>query len=172
MNRLVESSIAPLPADRLRPLRYALRVPQLLLHATIAVPMSVLALNPLAARVAVSEDALRTARDGISGEFTVLFNGIDVERFANAKPWPTEGPTVLFFGRHEERKGLRVLLEAASALPEDVAIWIVGQGRDRARPSAHQEVALPVAGDGALIDLGRALGDHHHPGELALALAL
>ena len=27
-------------------------------------------------------------------------------------PWPTERPTVSFLGRHEERKGLRVLLEA------------------------------------------------------------
>ena len=53
-----------------------------------------------------------------------------------------------------------------------VAGLALDQGRDRARPSAHQEVALPVAGDGALVDLRRALGDHHHPGELALALAL
>jgi phosphatidylinositol alpha-mannosyltransferase len=82
----------------------------------------------LATRVAVSEDALRTARDGIGGDFTVLFNGIDVERFANAQPAATEGPTVLFFGRHEERKGLRVLLEAAALLPPDVTFWIVGQG--------------------------------------------
>src|SRR5215207_6326528 len=53
-----------------------------------------------------------------------------------------------------------------------VARLALDQGRDRARPSAHQEVALPVAGDRALIDLGRALGDHHHPAELALALTL
>jgi hypothetical protein len=39
-------------------------------------------------------------------------------------------------------------------------------------PLAHQQVALPMAGDGSIFDLGRALGDHHHPGELALALAL
>jgi hypothetical protein len=48
MNRLVESSIAPPPTDRLRPLRYVLRIPQLLLHAIISVPLSLLALNPLA----------------------------------------------------------------------------------------------------------------------------
>ena len=82
----------------------------------------------LTRRVAVSEDALATARDGVAGEFTVLFNGINVERFATATPTPTEGPTVLFFGRHEERKGLGVLLEAASALPDDVTVWIVGHG--------------------------------------------
>ncbi|HVV37954.1 MAG TPA: glycosyltransferase family 4 protein [Acidimicrobiales bacterium] len=82
----------------------------------------------LTRRVAVSQDALRTARDGVGGEFTVLFNGIDVERFSTAEPWPTTGPTVLFFGRHEPRKGLRCLLEAAAALPDDVTLWIVGQG--------------------------------------------
>ena len=76
----------------------------------------------LATRVAVSQDALRTARDGVGGEFTVLFNGIDVERFAAAQPMATDGPTILFFGRHEERKGLRVLLEAAAELPQDVTI--------------------------------------------------
>ena len=73
----------------------------------------------LTRRVAVSQDALDTARDGIGGEFTVLFNGIDVDRFASAAPMPTDGPTVLFFGRHEPRKGLGVLLEAAAALPDD-----------------------------------------------------
>jgi phosphatidyl-myo-inositol alpha-mannosyltransferase len=82
----------------------------------------------LAARIAVSQDALDTARDGVGGEFTVLFNGIDVDRFASAEPAPTDGPTVLFFGRHEPRKGLGVLLEAVAGLPDDVIVWIVGQG--------------------------------------------
>src|SRR5215208_3426112 len=53
-----------------------------------------------------------------------------------------------------------------------VAGLALDQGRDRTRPSAHQEVALPVAGDRSVFDLRRALGDHHHPAELALALAL
>ena len=47
-----------------------------------------------------------------------------------------------------------------------------GRNRDGALAVAHQEVALPVAGNGAVFDLRRALGDHHHLGELALALAL
>src|SRR5215208_2571342 len=53
-----------------------------------------------------------------------------------------------------------------------VAGLALDQGRDRARPSAHQEIALPVARDRSVFNLRRALGDHHHPGELALALAL
>ena len=47
-----------------------------------------------------------------------LFNGIDVGRFRDA-PRPAvhrpAGPTMLFLGRHEPRKGLDVLLEACSS---------------------------------------------------------
>ena len=51
MARVIETSEGSIAPDRLRPLRYAWRVPQLLLHAIVAVPLSLLALNPLAARV-------------------------------------------------------------------------------------------------------------------------
>lgn len=94
------------------------------------------ALAPLAAwfgqrldvRVAVSDDALALAGPPIGGEFTVLFNGIEVERFARAEPWPSSGPSVLFLGRHEPRKGLEVLLRAVAHLPEDVTVWVAGDG--------------------------------------------
>jgi phosphatidyl-myo-inositol alpha-mannosyltransferase len=69
-----------------------------------------------AARCAVSEAARQTADHAVGGEYTVLFNGVEIERFRDADPWPTEGPTVLFLGRHEERKGLRILLEAFAIL--------------------------------------------------------
>lgn len=91
-------------------------------------PIAVRIANRLRVRVAVSEDARRTAFDGIGGEYRVLFNGIDVERFAGAEPWPTNGPTIFFFGRHESRKGLAVLLEARHALADDVTFWIGGSG--------------------------------------------
>ena len=68
-------------------------------------------------RVAVSEDAERMARQALGGSYTVLFNGVEVETFSKATPWPTEGPTVFFIGRHEPRKGLAVLLEAMTELP-------------------------------------------------------
>ena len=67
-------------------------------------------------------------------------------------------------------------VDGAAPLGERDELAVAGlaldQGRDRARASAHQEVALPVAGDRSVFNLGRALGDHHHLGELALALAL
>lgn len=80
--------------------------------------------------VAVSKDALATARPAVGDKAPVelLFNGIEVERFAKAEPMAADGPTVFFLGRHEERKGLGVLLEALAWLPADVTVWVAGQG--------------------------------------------
>jgi phosphatidylinositol alpha-mannosyltransferase len=79
-------------------------------------------------RCAVSEEARATAFEALGGEYDLLFNGIEVERFAKASPAPTEGSTVLFVGRHEERKGLGVLLEAMRSLPGDLRLWVTGEG--------------------------------------------
>ncbi len=79
-------------------------------------------------RCAVSEDALHTAADALGGDYDLLFNGIDVARFAKAPPWPTEAPTILFIGRHEPRKGLAVLVEAMARLGPDVRLWVAGEG--------------------------------------------
>ena len=64
----------------------------------------------------------------LGGSYDVLANGIEVERFADAEPTPTSGPTVFFLARHEERKGLRVLLEALAHLPSEVRLWVGGHG--------------------------------------------
>ena len=79
-------------------------------------------------RTAVSEDAITLARESLGGEYELLFNGIEIDRFARADAWPTTGPTILFVGRHEERKGLEVLLEAHTHLGADVRLWVVGSG--------------------------------------------
>jgi phosphatidylinositol alpha-mannosyltransferase len=79
-------------------------------------------------RCAVSEDARRLAEASLGGRYEVLYNGIEVDRFAKATPWPTEAKTILFVGRHDERKGLAVLLDALPLLPDDVRVWVVGSG--------------------------------------------
>lgn len=91
-------------------------------------PLSRWSVDHLDVRVAVSEAAAATARATFGGDYTVLWNGIDVEQFAGVPPWPAPGPTVLFVGRHEERKGLAVLLEAAARLPAEVTVWVAGEG--------------------------------------------
>jgi phosphatidylinositol alpha-mannosyltransferase len=81
-------------------------------------------------RCVVSADAEALARRYLGGTYTHLWNGIDVERHELAEPWPTDGPTILFVGRHEPRKGLDVLLGALPSLPADVRLWVVGGGPD------------------------------------------
>jgi phosphatidylinositol alpha-mannosyltransferase len=78
-----------------------------------------LARRRFALRCAVSEAARETAHAAVGGDYVVLFNGVEVDRYANAEPWPTTGPTALFLGRHEERKGLQVLLDAFTQLTGD-----------------------------------------------------
>jgi phosphatidylinositol alpha-mannosyltransferase len=79
-------------------------------------------------RVAVSEAARETGMRSSGGEFEVLFNGVELERFAAAVPVPTDRPTVLFLGRHESRKGLNVLLDAFAALDRPATLWVAGDG--------------------------------------------
>lgn len=88
--------------------------------------------NRLDHRVAVSPEAARTATESLGGEYQIIPNAIEVGRFAAATPWPKEGPTVMFLARHEDRKGLRVLLEAAKLMPADVTFWIGGEGDETA----------------------------------------
>ena len=54
---------------------------------------------------------------------------------------------------------------------EHVAAPAFDEGADGGHALAEDEVALPVAGDGAVVDLGRPLADHHHVAQLALAEA-
>ncbi len=88
----------------------------------------------LAVRCAVSVEAQSTAYHALGGTYEIIGNGIDLERFTTARPSPTSGPTVLFVGRHEERKGLGVLLEACARIdPATLTVWIAGEGPDTDR---------------------------------------
>jgi phosphatidylinositol alpha-mannosyltransferase len=79
-------------------------------------------------RCAVSPDAVALAESGLGGEYELLFNAVEVERFAEGPAQPTDGPTVFFLGRHEPRKGLEVLLASLADLPSDVRVWVGGDG--------------------------------------------
>jgi phosphatidyl-myo-inositol alpha-mannosyltransferase len=83
------------------------------------------------AAVAVSAAARDTAASvlRIRGEpFEVLWNGVDLERFARAAPSKGDRPAVIFTGRHEPRKGLGVLLEAFASIPVEAELWVCGAG--------------------------------------------
>ena len=107
----------------------------------------------LTVRTAVSKDAQQTAQAALGGTYTLLHNGVEIERFAKATPWPTDGPTIFFVGRHEERKGLAVLLDAMADLPPDVRLWVGGDG-----PQTDQ-LRATVVDDERIEWLGR-LSDH------------
>jgi phosphatidylinositol alpha-mannosyltransferase len=109
---------------------------------------TVLARRRFALRCAVSEAARETAHAAVGGDYVVLFNGVEVDRYANAEPWPTTGPTALFLGRHEERKGLQVLLDAFTQLTGDSLIGDPLPGDRTAGGSAAVSATLWVAGDG------------------------
>ena len=86
-------------------------------------------LERLSARVAVSEAARATAvRVYGPSDIRVLWNGIEVERFATPEPWPARRPAVMFVGRHEPRKGLSVLLDAWAGIERDAVLWVAGSG--------------------------------------------
>ncbi len=91
-----------------------------------------------AVRCAVSEAACATAHQALGGHFEPAFNGVELDRYRGVTPWPTDRSTVLFLGRHEDRKGLAVLLAAFERFHAD---------RERSGDGAPTPV-LWVAGDG------------------------
>jgi phosphatidylinositol alpha-mannosyltransferase len=85
-------------------------------------------------RTAVSRSAAHFAGRFFPGEFLVIPNGVDLDRFSPDGPRPSgrSAPTILFVGSLEPRKGLDVLLDAVplvrdrlGAAPE---VMIVGDG--------------------------------------------
>ncbi len=90
----------------------------------IAVP----AAKRLTIRVAVSPDARATAEAALGGSYLLLPNGVDVDAYKKVEPIVGDGPTVLFCGRHEPRKGLGVLLDAWVGLDRDALLWVASDG--------------------------------------------
>lgn len=87
-------------------------------------------------RIAVSEASMQFAGRYFPGEYTIIPNGVDTERYLQpVDPLPEYqdgNPTVLFVGRYsDERKGFRYLLEAMALVQErlpQVRLLVVGSG--------------------------------------------
>ena len=84
-------------------------------------------------RVAASPTALAYVEQFVHGPWTVVPNGVDVERFANPAPPLTDlldgRHNILFVGRQERRKGLNILLRAYARIRRernDTRLVVVG----------------------------------------------
>ena len=88
----------------------------------------------LQGRIAVSPPAYRYISGHFPAGYRIIPNGIDVEEFATAEPFPhlRDGMiNLLFVGRLEKRKGLKYLLGAFSMLKWDwpnLRLLVVGAG--------------------------------------------
>jgi len=93
-------------------------------------PLAELVGRRMQIKVAVSEAARQTGLRSSGGTFEVLFNGVDMQRFESAQPVRDEQgrPAVVFLGRHEQRKGLNVLLDAFEKVERPAVLWVVGDG--------------------------------------------
>jgi phosphatidylinositol alpha-mannosyltransferase len=120
----------------------------------------------LAVRIAVSREAADTVERIFGDPVQVIPNGIDVGRFDGVKPRRPDGNTILYFGRLERRKGVRVLVDAFTRLKQrvpDARLVVLGDGPER----RGSEAAVPAefrddvrfAGAWKDEDLLAALGD-------------
>ncbi len=77
---------------------------------------------------AVSLSAQQTAKQVFEQEIELTFNAIDINRFRGVLEGKPAKFSLLFIGRHEQRKGLGVLIDALAMIQDDIDVWIVGKG--------------------------------------------
>ncbi|MEO5981476.1 MAG: glycosyltransferase family 4 protein [Pedococcus sp.] len=131
-----------------------------------AYPLLRPSLEKINGRIAVSEDARRTVTTHLGGDAVVIPNGVNVSRFADAKPNPAwtgteQTPTLAFLGRIDEpRKGLPVL---AAAMPAVLArhpgarVLVAGPGDvEAARERMDPQVAAATEFLGMVSDEDKA----------------
>ena len=106
--------------------------------------------------IAVSDAAAALLAHDLGMHVDVLPNGIDTTSVLDGPIERPSSPTVLFVGRLEPRKGVRVLLDALPALVRqvpDVRVVVAGDGRDRdAIAALPPEVARRVSHLGVVSD--------------------
>ena len=129
-------------------------------------------------RLAVSDAARRTVARHFPGEYEIVPNGIDVDRFQQTTTRPAAMPArhrhVLCVGRLEPRKGVDRLIRAMTIVGErapDARLVIVGDGPDRARlEAAARDAAVNVTFAGRVPD--EILPAHYQAADLVCAPAL
>lgn len=111
---------------------------------SLTVPLLRALLRRLDGCAAVSDAAAATLQRATGATCTVLYNGFAIDRFSGGSR-PTR-PVVLFVGRDEERKGLRVLLDAHQQRSDSYDVIAVGQGTQEAVARAGNPVGVTALG--------------------------
>lgn len=77
--------------------------------------------------IAVSDWEGARLQEDLGVDATVIPNGIDIERFADAEPEKRDRPYLLYVGRLEEYKGVQHVIRALPKLP-DYDLLVAGSG--------------------------------------------
>lgn len=91
------------------------------------------AISRVQIRICVSEEAKTLANKFLPGDFSVIPNAIDLSVYEDIEPWPNTKPIAMFVGRHEDRKGLRFLIQAwmdSEIAQENFELWVAGTGEE------------------------------------------
>ncbi|WP_144790106.1 glycosyltransferase family 4 protein [Corynebacterium singulare] len=132
---------------------------------TLAKPFLRPYLEKIRGGIAVSEMARRWQVEQLGGDPVLIPNGVDTSVYArerqqsNARVWDngdSEKPVeIVFLGRLDEpRKGLDILLEALTLLPDKVRVTVMGGGHPRTVPGVDFVGRVSDAEKAAI--LGRA----------------
>src|SRR5438552_15428353 len=121
-------------------------------------------MGKLDGRIAVSSAARHFISRYFPGDYEIIPNGVDVDFFASAKPFPEyrDGKTnILFVGRVEPRKGATYLMRAYAKLKQrypETRLIIVGRGPEVGdlREFVHREHVADVLFAGRVSEVEKA----------------
>ncbi|MCL6416092.1 glycosyltransferase family 4 protein [Aestuariirhabdus sp. Z084] len=93
--------------------------------------------------VAVSEYTADLVRVAFPGkEIVVIHNGVDTARFYPVLKLKSEKVVILFSGNPTKRKGWKILVDIARALPENCELWVTGGLRETGVSSVQMNIRL------------------------------
>ncbi|HJU38704.1 MAG TPA: lysophospholipid acyltransferase family protein [Tahibacter sp.] len=137
MNSAADSPMTVPRRDRLRPLRYLVRTPLLLLHVLIALPLALVVINPLGARVRIGGRPLDQITVSWWSRWLVRCFGFRIRRYGEALPGP-----VLFVANHLSWLDIELLHSQAFmcfVAKAEIGRWpLVGWLASRAGTIYHQ----------------------------------
>jgi phosphatidylinositol alpha-mannosyltransferase len=121
-------------------------------------------MDKLDGRIAVSSAARHFISRYFPGDYRIIPNGVNVDFFANAKPFPEyrDGKTnILFVGRLEPRKGATYLMQAYAKLKKrypETRLIVIGRGPQLGdlRKFVHEEGVGDVLFAGRTSDIDKA----------------